>query len=142
MAERGLTPLSTLGREALTARVVYTARERKQLDYFNPVAGLPGFPKALYRTLIELRLAGIRPEQVRGDLAKLLTGYETELEERSLLDLAGLLDLASEVAGQGSHPLLGLPVALLDVRLESLAHRAFFDRLIGCATEVLAAVHT
>src|SRR5437879_1640876 len=55
MAERGITPLSTLGAEAVAARVVHAARNDNELAYFHPVAGLPGFGRALARTLGELR---------------------------------------------------------------------------------------
>ncbi len=68
-----------------------------------------------------------------------MAGYEAELADRSLLDLAGLLSLAGE-ATSGSHPLVGLPVVLLDVHLESRAHRDLFARLAERAPEVLAAV--
>jgi len=95
----------------------------------------------LYRTLIELRLAGIRPDQLTGDLAKLLEGYESELAGGSLVDLAGILALASEAAETSSHPFLGLPLVLLDAHLESLAHRELFARLAARSPEVLAAVH-
>ncbi len=54
MAEKGLVPLSLLGLEAIAARVVHAAREAGDLAYFAPVAGLPGFSRALGRTLGEL----------------------------------------------------------------------------------------
>ena len=66
MAERGMVPLSLflLGLEAVAARIVHAARQAEELDYFAPVAGLPGFARALGRTLGELRLAGVTPEQL------------------------------------------------------------------------------
>src|SRR6059058_3716586 len=45
LADNGVTPSTWLGAEALR--------------YFAPVAGRPGFPRALARTLQELRLAGV-----------------------------------------------------------------------------------
>ena len=59
MSERGLAPVSALGLEALAARVVYAAREQSELGYFGPVSALPGFARALSRTLSELRLAQV-----------------------------------------------------------------------------------
>src|SRR5580704_8257238 len=44
------------GTEALAARVVFDAAAAGRLAYFAPVASMPGFPKALARTLHELRL--------------------------------------------------------------------------------------
>src|SRR5580658_415035 len=66
MAERGLAPLSSLGLEALAARVAHEARQDGALKYFNPVAGTPGFAAALAKTLSELRLAGIVAEELGG----------------------------------------------------------------------------
>ena len=52
MAERGLVPISAVGAEALAAHVVFQARAKGGvLKYFHPVAWLPGFSKALARTL-------------------------------------------------------------------------------------------
>src|SRR5689334_18468948 len=78
MAERGLAPLSSLGREAVAARIAQKALEQSELSYFHPVAALPGFARALARTIVELRLAGVGPEQLTSegapgaDLARLL----------------------------------------------------------------------
>jgi len=74
MAERGLSPLSPLGVEAVCARVVHQLRGR--LGKFDPVATQPGLPRALSRTIQELRLAGARPG---GDLGRVLGAHETEL---------------------------------------------------------------
>src|SRR4029078_13564474 len=79
MAQLGLAPLSALGREAVAARVAQTAQGK--LAYFQPVAGLPGFARALARTIVELRLAGVEPADLASagppaaDLAKLLQLY-------------------------------------------------------------------
>src|ERR1019366_1396137 len=97
LAERGLAPLSSLGLEALAARVVHEARQDRALKYFEPGAGLPGFAAALAKTLSDLRLAGTKPEDLGsrvnarglagGDLSVLLTRYERELSASSLADL-------------------------------------------------------
>src|SRR5207247_6504308 len=87
MAERGLAPLSSLGREAVAARIAQKAQERGELSYFHPVAALPGFARALARTIVELRLARVLPKQLPPDLATLLELYQSELEERSVVDL-------------------------------------------------------
>ncbi len=140
MAERRLTPLSSLGLEAVTARVAHEAARDGRLKYFSPVAALPGFARALARTLSELRLAGIGADRVgsRGpagaDLGLLLQKYQEELAARSLADLAAIFDLAGEPAGRS-----GLPLLLLDARLETAAHRKFFAKLAGGAPEVFIA---
>jgi len=143
MAQLGLAPLSALGREAVAARVAQTAQGK--LAYFQPVAGLPGFARALARTIVELRLAGVEPADLASagppaaDLATLLRLYATELGVRSLVDLPGLLALATEAAHQGKHRWAGLPIARLDADLESRAHRTFFESLAARAPEVLEA---
>jgi ATP-dependent helicase/nuclease subunit B len=146
MAERGIAPLSELGGEAVAARVVYAARNENELAYFNPVAGLPGFGRALARTLGELRLGGVRADELAAtgapgeDLARLLKRYEAELAERSLADLARVFELAAGAALAGRHRWLGLPTLLLDAPLDSRAHRDFFARVAERAPAVLAAV--
>src|SRR5580693_4900271 len=75
-------PGTQAGAEAMAARAVFDALAANELAYFEPVARLPGFPKALARTLHELRLAGIRTNDQRpttNDLFHLLTRVEAEL---------------------------------------------------------------
>src|SRR5437660_4836016 len=84
-------PGTQAGAEAIAARAVFDAVAAAELEYFAPVAAMPGFPKALARTVHELRLAGVGPARVgqvlsasartdshasfggRSDLARLLT---------------------------------------------------------------------
>ena len=145
MAERNLAPLSGLGREAVAARVAQKALAQGELAYFHPVAALPGFARALARTIVELRLARVTTEQLAsagtptGDLATLLELYQAELAERSLVDLPGLLALATQAATDRTHPWVGLPLARLDADLESLAHQEFFKSLAERAPEILEA---
>src|SRR6202043_3842516 len=81
MAASDRVPLSSLGMEAVAARIVHTARTARELTYFLPVTESPGFARALSRTLRELRLAGITPEEVSEtgapgeDLGRLLTRF-------------------------------------------------------------------
>lgn len=147
MAENSLVPLSAIGAEALAAHVIFNIRTKSGLlKYFRPVASLPGFSKALARTLRDLRLAGVQPEDLQGsgpaeDLSILLHDYERELEERAFADLAEVLKLATNSAKTGTHRWANLPVVLLDVPLESRAHRALFDALIEQAPRVLHAIN-
>jgi hypothetical protein len=146
MSQLGLAPLSALGLEALAARVVYAARAAHELKYFEPVSKLPGFARALARTLAELRLAGIRPDSLAAsgepgeDLARLLARYEDDLEHRALADLARVLELAAQAAAEGGHRWTGLPLVSLDVPLDSQAHRNLFARVAKGSPAVLAAV--
>src|SRR5690349_17797263 len=45
------------GVEAMAARAAFDALAAGELSYFRPVVDLPGFPRALARTVHELRLA-------------------------------------------------------------------------------------
>lgn len=147
MAEEGLTPAGGLGMEAVAARALHAANLAGDLHYFKPVAALPGFARALARTIQELRLGGVRAEDLAktseagADLAKLLRRYERELAEARLADLARVFELArAAVAGGDGDPRLGLPMIALDVPLESAAHRAFFRAAAEKSPAVVAAV--
>src|SRR5579863_535177 len=141
MAERGLAPLTSLGLEALAARVAHEARRDRALKYFDPVAGMPGFAGALARTLSELRMAGIGEDDLAStgsagtDLALLLTRYQQELSAGSLADVAMIFDLAGDPAER-----MGLPLLLLDPPLDTRASRRFIERLAAGAPAVLTVV--
>ena len=97
---RGLAPVGRVVREALAARVAVETARRGGLQYLLPVAGFPGFPRALAATFEELRLNGVGAEQVREcgesgpDLALLLAAYEGELAERGFADHAARVAMA------------------------------------------------
>ena len=143
MAILGLAPLSALGAEAIAARVIHAERDSDPLAYFEGVASMRGFARALARTLGELRLARVTPASLAKtgppgeDLARLLTRYASELEARSLADLSRVFELAG---GAKSHRWLGLPLLFLDSPLDSFAHREFFRRIAEQAPAVFAAV--
>src|SRR5512142_3179453 len=79
LAARERAPATALAHEAVATRAGFEAQRDGTLGYFSPVARTPGFPKALARTLLELRLAAVE----KGELAGL---------PRSGPDLAALLD--------------------------------------------------
>lgn len=148
MGQRSLAPVSRLGIEALAARIVHKAQHAKSLCYFSPVAQTPGFPRALAKTILELRLQGVVPEQVATtgapgrDLALLMDLYEHELQQRSLADLPALFHLATEAAAQSSHRLTSLPLLLLDVSPEFRAHENLIAAVAQKSPAVLAAAIT
>ncbi|MEO8099527.1 MAG: PD-(D/E)XK nuclease family protein [Acidobacteriota bacterium] len=143
LAEFGLAPVSNLGTEALASRVAFQIRKENALVYFEPVAALPGFSRALARTLRELRLAGVTPDQLAAgapparDLSLLLQAYEHELTQRSLADLARILALATQAAVQGVHRWAGLPAVFLDVDLPTQAHRQLLEAVTRAAPHSL-----
>ena len=130
---RGYAPLSNLAHEALAARVIQQA----QLTYFAPVAGFPGFPRALARTLRDLRLGRVGPHDLDSDLANLLELYESELSTRLLADQEMRFSTATAIAADAANPFCGLPLLLLDVPLESRAAREFVATLVSKSPDVL-----
>ncbi|MBI3493355.1 MAG: hypothetical protein HY047_16475, partial [Acidobacteria bacterium] len=74
-------PGSQAGAEAIAARAVFDALAAADLEYFAPVASMPGFPKALARTLHELRLAGISSDRLTSQAGP--EGPALQMESRS-----------------------------------------------------------
>src|SRR5207244_1326831 len=58
-------PAGGLSTIAVAARAVHLLRAEGGLRYFAPVAGRPGFPAAVARTLEELRMNGVVPQALR-----------------------------------------------------------------------------
>src|SRR5258708_9730867 len=65
LARERLSPTTALGVQAVAARALFDAASEQSLSYFAPVADMPGFPRALARTLEELALAMVTPAAVR-----------------------------------------------------------------------------
>jgi ATP-dependent helicase/nuclease subunit B len=144
MGRRGLAPISRLGIEAIATRIVTAAQRAGKLRYFSPVAHTPGFPRALARTIAELRLQGVPARQLAStgpagqDLAHLMELYEQELEQRSLADLAVLLSFAAEETAANRNRFTALPILLLDLTVESQSHEKLLAALIEKSPSVLA----
>ncbi len=83
-----------------------------RLKYFSPVSQTPGFPKALARTLLDLRLAAVasgdlaRLPRSGTDLAALLDRVDTLLNEAGASDRASLFETATKALGS---PVTGWP---------------------------------
>src|SRR5262245_41350375 len=143
MAAEGKTSSSGLGAEAVAARAVFTARRDASLRYFEPVAGSPGFPRALARTLQELRLAGIAPRGLRmpdasrADLADLLTRFEEAFDDVAAADRAELFHRAAQLLR--ARPVRGA-VVLLDTAVRDASEAALIASLTTGAADVLATV--
>ena len=81
---RGWRPSTYLGSEAVAARATFDAQRDAALHYFAPVAQTPGFPRALARTLQELRLAEVDADRLESlplggpDLAALLERFDEQ----------------------------------------------------------------
>ncbi|MGC4117251.1 MAG: hypothetical protein QM765_22365 [Myxococcales bacterium] len=124
LAKRGLVVLGPLALEAVCARLLFTLGQAKALGSLQHAAEQPGLPRALARTLLELRLAGATDAQVeaeRPDLGRLLAAYENELARAGFADRAEVLRLAAACLRdpQARPPLPLKEVVLLDPELRS-----------------------
>jgi hypothetical protein len=145
LARQGLTPTAPLSDEAVAARVADDLVNRKVLDYFTPVARMPGFPRALSRTLGELRMASVAPDQISGhaaseDLRALLERAIDERHKAGAVDYATLLQTATDELTAKPQLLADKTVVLLDVAVASKADEAFTRAVIAASASVIATV--
>jgi len=142
LTARGIAPATLIGSEAVAARATFDARQEEDLPYFGAVAGTPGFPRALARTLLDLAMAGVEPLALRGlplggaDLACLLHGFEEQFAAASAAGRAEIFSAACEGVGAVSR----LPLLLLDVPMESAVEFELARALIASAPETLITV--
>src|SRR5262249_55255025 len=61
LAECGLASISQIGTEAIVARLVHRMRTDGRIGVFEPIAPMPGFPRAMASVITELRLARLPP---------------------------------------------------------------------------------
>jgi ATP-dependent helicase/nuclease subunit B len=143
LATEGLTSSTWLGTEAVAARVAFDATRDGSLAYFGAVARTPGFPRALARTLQELRLNDVRSRQLTGlplagpDLADLLERVEASFASASTADRSALFRAAARTIGS---TVVADQVVLLDVPLEHAAERELVSALIAGPHSTLATI--
>ena len=143
LARDQVTPSTGLGAEAVATRAAFEAVRERSLDYFAPVAGFPGFPRALAATLQELRLAGLdgRPLAAAGpaaaDLSHLLARFEASFAAAATADRATLFRTA---AGLLRERPLGGALVLLDVPIERAAEMELISALVSGVEAVCATV--
>ena len=146
LAERLVSPGGALGAEAMATRAAFEAHQAGELAYFGPVADLPGFPRALARTLAELQQAGVDAaslaavEYVGPDLAALLTRVEREAGRAGTVNRATTVRLAAARLRATPSALGARHVLWLDVAVTTSAERALVSAVAGAATTVCATV--
>ena len=143
-------PSTALGAEAVAARAILGAIHDDGLAYFAPVARTPGFPRALARTLGELRLAGVDADGLRRyppggpDLASLLERVEQEFASAGAVDRTRLLATARDALDQRHGGLVaqlaGARLLILDPAVHSAADRALLRSLVAVAPDALVTV--
>ena len=142
LAGRGIAPASLLGAEAVAARAAFDATSEGRLSYLDEVAGTPGFPRALSRTIADLRSASVSAAAlaVAGpsghDLRGLLERVERELDEGHIADRARLFAAATAAVPETSA--LAAPLILLDIAIDSPVEGQFVAALTRAAAAVLA----
>lgn len=140
LAAGGVAPSTRLGADAVAARVVFDETRSGSLRYFQHVTGTPGFPRALARTLQELRLAGVAAPRLAGlplagaDLARLLDRFDECFRGAAAADRAELLATAARLLRD--RPPADV-IVLLDLPLGQAADRALVDALIAGAKDAL-----
>ncbi len=140
LAGHGMAPSTPLGSEAVAARAVFETGRGGGLAYFGPVAKTPGFPRALARTIQELRLAGVTAEALAAlplggrDLSALLDRFDEQFGAASATDRATLFEAATSAVPENA------ALLLLDVPFDSAAETAFLRALVSSARDVLITV--
>ncbi|XXT20347.1 PD-(D/E)XK nuclease family protein [Sorangium sp. So ce429] len=148
LAARGLVPASGLAIEALCARAIDGLAQDGLLGRFARVADRPGLPRAVSRTLDEARLSGVAPDALApADLDRIAHAFEAALDEAGLADRALVLRLAAERARaedggdpRAKHPLLGLPMLLLDLPVRFALERELLEAVAARSPDALATV--
>ena len=139
LATRDLASLGTLAFEALCARVIDRLHTEGKLARLGAVAEQPGLPRALARTLDELRMAGAK--ELTGELGAALRALDDELAAKGLADRACVFRIAAEVAESAEpHLLLDRHVLLVDVKVRTASERRLVNAIVARAPSALATV--
>jgi ATP-dependent helicase/nuclease subunit B len=145
LAAEDRAPATYLGSEAVAARATFDALKDDGLSYFAPVARTPGFPRALARTVQELRLAAVAPGALEHlpfggpDLAALFQGFDDQFAAARAIDRAALFAAAARALNAADAPAVP-PLLLLDVPLDSVADVTLVRTLIARAPHTLIAI--
>ena len=147
LADAGLAPADGLAAEAVAARAVFRLTPSGALAHFDSVLNLPGFSRALARTLIELRWNDIAVDDLRAlggageAIAATLAQFDAELADARLIDRAGMLKVATRAVLASEPPrFVGLPILLLDVSVDCMLDRDFIAALAARAPSILATI--
>ena len=140
LAEAGVVPATTLGSEAVAARAAFEVARTGELSTLWAVAGMPGFPRTLARTLEALRGVGVTPRELPPagaagpDLARLLGRSAREFEAAEVVHRTAVFDLATAAV----RPDDDRPLLLLDVAITSPAEERFVAALLARARAACA----
>ncbi len=126
LAAAAQAPAGGMSLDAIAARAVHALAATESLGYFSPVARCPGFPRAVARTVEELRMAGVDAPALRagGDVGAamdaLVGAILREMGAAGVADRAAVFAAACDAVTSGERsPLLDVPLVLLDVPLHA-----------------------
>ena len=143
----GLAPAAGLAIEAIAARVVRRLKGTGALEYFEPVIDMPGFPRALARTISELRLNRVAPNALKGKgaaaagLENALTEFEAELGSAKLADRASILLAATNaLKASDAARFSAVPCVMLDVAIDTALEAGLAAALCARAPLFLATI--
>src|ERR1044071_2353074 len=146
LATQDHAPMTALGHEALATRAAFEARTDSELRYFSPISQTPGFPKALARTLLELRLAGlgsadlVRLPRSGTDLASLLDRVDALIDSAGASDRASLFQTAIKALESSPAAWPAMLLLLLDVPFSSAIEAQFLWALAQQAPRVMITI--
>lgn len=144
LASSGVVPSTPLGADAVATRAVFEAARDGLLRYFGTVSSTPGFPRALSRTLQELRLADVEGRRLSGlplagpDLAQLLDRFDACFDDTAIVDRAKLFQAAARFLTES--PPVARTIVLLDVPIDSAAERELIAAVVSRASAVVATI--
>lgn len=136
LARRGLAPAAPHTLEAACARVIALLSEAGQLGRLEAVAAFPGLPRALWRTLRELRLAGVPRVRVPEHLLAAYVALDAVLEGSGVADRATVLRTALEVLRADPERLPAAPTLLFELTVRTRLEEEMLAAVVR--TSVLA----
>ncbi len=144
LAAQGLAPVTYLGSEAVAARATFEAQRDAASDVLRAGGDTPGFPRALARTLQELRLAEVRPDRrelpLGGAISRSCSSDSTSSSTRRQRPIARRCSTPADTDALDPFAFAGLPLVLLDVPIDSPVEFDFQSALVRAAPEVLVTV--
>lgn len=147
LAARDLAPAAGLTVIAVAARAIHMLARSSALGHFTAIADRHGFASAAARTITELRLSRLAPDQLRAQdsagtpLAALLEQNEAELAEAKLADRASMISMALDVIEVNPPPrYVALPTLFFDVPVRCRAEADLIARLALRAEQTMFTV--
>ncbi len=145
LAAAAQAPAGGMSLDAIAARAVHALAATESLGYFSPVARCPGFPRAVARTVEELRMARVDAPTLRAGGAvcaamdALVGAILREMGAAGVADRAAVFAAACDAVTSGERsPLLDVPLVLLDVPLHAEREADLVAAVAARAPAVLA----